>query len=214
MFVASAIGWVIAVHAARIGPCPWACPQSRAAHHGYNWCALTGEGVHSRTCMRESCVGLWRESAFGRGLARKAGRRTTATTGAPWRARVCTAVRPCAIRALACGANRPVSVGLPAEPGCAPRLRLVRPDGRGCARRCVHARFARWFVARIGVRPWACPQSRAAHHGYDWCALPGEGVHGRASMRDSCVDLWRESAFGRGLARRAGRRTTATTGAP
>jgi hypothetical protein len=31
--------------------------------------------------------------------------------------------------------------------------------------------------------PWACPQSRAAHHGYDWSALAGEDRRGSAFGR-------------------------------
>jgi hypothetical protein len=42
---------------ARIGACPWACPQSRAVPHGYGWCAL----ADGEACWRAR-IGLVRPS--------------------------------------------------------------------------------------------------------------------------------------------------------
>jgi hypothetical protein len=114
----------------RSGVRPWACPQSRAAHHGYDWCALAGEDRNHADIVTTHALASW-QHADG-----------------------CSAV------------------GLPAKPGGAPRLRLVRPRGRGSE---------------------SCQHRDDAHAGI-------VGTRGRA--------------FGRGLARKAGRRTTATTGAP
>jgi hypothetical protein len=80
---------------ARIGVRPWACPQSRAAHHGYDWCALPGGS------------GLFAVGADQHGGTRGGVQRDSID-----------------------GADRRAAVGLPAEPGGAPRLRLVRPAGR------------------------------------------------------------------------------------
>ena len=114
----------------RSGPLPWACPQSRAAHHGYDWCALAGEDRNHANIVTTHALASW-ERADGRS-----------------------------------------AVGLPAKPGGAPRLRLVRPRGRGAE---------------------SCQHRDDAHAG---------------------VVATRGRAFGRGLARKAGRRTTATTGMP
>jgi hypothetical protein len=36
---------------------PWACPQSRAAHHGYGWCALTRDVMDG--CPRVAHAVAW-----------------------------------------------------------------------------------------------------------------------------------------------------------
>jgi hypothetical protein len=108
-----------------------------------------------------------------------------------------------------------MAVGLPAEPGRAPRLRLVRPDGRGL----------RGVVGTSAIRALGMPRESAHGRGLARKAGPrttattgapsrARAPRGRASIRDSGVGLPRESAHGRGLARKAGPRTTATTGAP
>jgi hypothetical protein len=46
------------------------------------------------------------------------------------------------------------------------------------------------------ARPWACPQSRAAPHGYDWCALSGERNARMGEAADAVAQPFLRAAFG------------------
>ena len=114
--------------------------------------------------------------------------------------------------------NRRAAVGSPAEPGSAPRLRLVRPERakRGLAmvmaipRPRGHARGSR--VARRGFA--SKPTDGRSTRVLVDSGCPADGVARLARGSSIAAAIVRASACGRGLARKAGQRTTATTGAP